>query len=110
VRRARRWFKKGTVVSIKSKVLAAAGIVTLAGTLSAVGTTAGAATRQCGPNCVEVYSAKYATPTSLGFAETVFLGNPAHQPYTPIILQHLMGNPTDVPANELRGAAFGPVS
>ena len=43
------------------------------------------------------------------FAMTI-LGNPAHQPYTPIILQHLMGNPTNVPANELWGAAFGPVS
>jgi len=38
------------------------------------------------------------------------LGNPAHQLFTPIILQHLMGNPTNVPANELWGAAFGPVS
>ena len=43
------------------------------------------------------------------FAMTI-LGNPAHQPYTPIILQHLMGNPANVPANELWGAAFGPVS
>jgi hypothetical protein len=43
------------------------------------------------------------------FAMTI-LGNPAHQPYTPIILQHLMGNPTNVPANELWGAAFGPIS
>ena len=43
------------------------------------------------------------------FAMTI-LGNPAHQPYTPIILQHLIGNPANVPANELWGAAFGPVS
>ena len=39
------------------------------------------------------------------FAMTI-LGNPAHQPFTPIILQHLMGNPTSVPANELWGAAL----
>jgi hypothetical protein len=231
-------------MSIKSKVLTAAGVLTLAGGLSGIGTvTASAATPQCGSGCVEVYSAKYATATSLGWVETVLLGiplqgvptevrpasgsnpaedlivptghpvpvstfyaegmvsaavnahygmekavqieyapygkptglctavavtafqnealslqpcsapgttvwiidgndspataqqvpslfpivngsdtdfvhpfamtilgNPAHQLYTPIILQHLMGNPTDVPANELWGAAFGPVS
>jgi hypothetical protein len=37
---------------------------------------ASAATPQCGSACVEVYSAKFATPTSLGFVETVFLGIP----------------------------------
>jgi hypothetical protein len=231
-------------MSIKSKVLTAAGVLTLAGGLSGIGAvTASAATPQCGSGCVEVYSAKYATATSLGWVETVLLGiplqgvptevrpasgsnpaedlivptghpvpvstfyaegmvsaavnahygmekavqieyapygkptglctavavaayqnealslqpcsapgttvwiidgndspataqqvpslfpivngsdtdfvhpfamtilgNPSHQLYTPIILQHLMGNPTDVPANELWGAAFGPVS
>jgi hypothetical protein len=35
------------------------------------------------------------------------LGNPAHQPYTPIILQHLAGNPGNVPANELWATAAG---
>jgi hypothetical protein len=212
-------------MSIKSKVLAAAGAVT-------------AATPQCGSGCVEVYSAKYATATSLGWVETVFLGiplrgvptevrpasgsnpaedliiptgtpvlvsqlytegmvsaavsahyggdpavqieyapygkptglctavaitayqdeglslqpcsapgttvwiidvndspgtayfpivngsdtdfvhpfamtilgNPAHQLFTPIIMQHLIGSPTSVPANQLWGAHFGPVS
>jgi hypothetical protein len=231
-------------MSIKSKVLAAAGVLTLAGGLSGIGTVAAsAATPQCGSGCVEVYSAKYATATSLGWVETVFLGipvrgvptevrpasgsnpaedliiptghpiavstfyaegmvsaavdahygmedavqieyapygkptglctavavtayqnealslqpcsapgttvwiiagndspataqqtpslfpivngsdtdfvhpfamtilgNPAHQLYTPIILPHLTGNPNNVPANELWGSAFGPVS
>jgi hypothetical protein len=231
-------------MSIKSKVLAAAGVLTLAGALSGVGTLpASAATPGCGSGCVEVYSAKYATATSLGWVETVFLGipvqgvptevrpasgsnpaedlivptgapvtvstfyaegmvsaavdahyggepavqieyapygeptglctavavtayqdeglslqpcsapgttvwiidvndspvtasqtpshfpivngsdtdfihpfamailgNPAHQPFTPIIMQHLTGNPGSVPANQLWGAAFGPVS
>jgi hypothetical protein len=231
-------------MSVKSKVLTAAGVLTLCGGLSGVGTlSASAATPQCGSGCVEVYSAQYATATSLGWVETVFLGipalgvptevrpasgsnpaedlivptgglvkvstfyaegmvsaavnehygnedavqieyapygdatglctavavtayqnealslqpcsapgttvwiidvndspatasqtpshfpiingsdtdfvhpfamtilgNPAHQPYTPIILQHLAGNPTNVSANELWGAAFGPVS
>jgi hypothetical protein len=34
------------------------------------------------------------------FAMTI-LGNPAHQPVTPIIVQHLAGNPDHVPANQL---------
>jgi hypothetical protein len=64
-------------MSIKSKVLAPAAVLTLAGGLCTMGTVAAsAATPQCGPNCVEVYSAKYATPASLGFVETVFLGIP----------------------------------
>jgi hypothetical protein len=231
-------------MSIKSKVLVAAAVLTLAGGLNIVRTvTASAATPRCGSGCVEVYSAKYATATSLGWVETVFLGipvqgvptevrpasgsnpaedliiptggpvlvstfyaegmvsaavdahygsepavqieyapygkptgqctavavtayqdeglslqpcsapgttvwiidvndspatasqtpshfpivngsdtdfihpfamtilgNPAHQPFTPIIMQHLTGNPGNVPANQLWGAAFGPVS
>ncbi len=66
-------------MSIKSKVLAAAGVLTLAGGLSTVGTVAAsAATPQCSAvhTCVEVYSMKFATPTSLGFVETIFLGIP----------------------------------
>jgi len=228
-------------MSIKSKVLTAAGVLTLACGVSGIGTVAAsAATLQCGGGCIEVYSAKYATTTSLGWVETVLLGiplqgvptevrpasgsnpaedlivpagktlpvstfyaegmvsaavnahymnepavqieyapygkptglctavavtayqdeplslqpcstpgvtvwiidvndspatyppyfpivngsdtdfvhpfamtilgNPAHQPYTPIIMQHLTGNPTSVPANQLWGSAFGPVS
>jgi hypothetical protein len=92
-------------MSTKSKVLAAAGILTLAGGLSTAGTVAAsAATPQCGQNCVEVYSMKYATPTSLGFVETVFLGIP------------LRGVPTEVrpasssnPAEDLIIPTGGPV-
>jgi hypothetical protein len=40
------------------------------------------------------------------FVMTV-LGNPAHQLFTPIILQHLIGNPGNVPANELWTTAAG---
>ncbi len=128
---------------------------------------ASAATPQCGQDRVEVYSMKYATPVSLGFVETVFLGipvrgvptivhqasssdpaedliiplsgtvsqlyaqgmvsaavnehyggehaaqiesilgNPAHQLFTPIIMQHLTGNPGSVPASQPWGAHFG---
>jgi hypothetical protein len=35
------------------------------------------------------------------------LGNPAHQLVTPIILQHLTGNPGHVPANQLWATATG---
>lgn len=35
------------------------------------------------------------------------LGNPAHRRFTPIIKQHLTGNPGSVPANQLWGAHFG---
>ena len=35
------------------------------------------------------------------------LGNPAHQLFTPIILQHLTGNPGNVPANQLWSTAAG---
>ncbi|MFY9931133.1 MAG: hypothetical protein WAK82_24350 [Streptosporangiaceae bacterium] len=35
------------------------------------------------------------------------LGNPAHQLFTPIILQHLIGNPGNVPARELWATAAG---
>ena len=90
---------------IKSKVLAAAAVLTLAGGLSIVGTAAAsAATARCGNACVEVYSMKYATPTSLGFVETVFLGIP------------LRGVPTEVrpasssnPAEDLIVPLGGPV-
>jgi hypothetical protein len=64
-------------MSIKTKVLAAAAVLTLACGLSTVGTVAAsAATPQCSSGCLEVYSMKYATPTSLGFVETVLLGIP----------------------------------
>jgi hypothetical protein len=65
-------------MSVKSKVLTAtAAVLALAGLSTAGAVAASAATPQCGPSCVEVYSMKYATPTSLGFVETVFLGIPA---------------------------------
>lgn len=62
---------------IKPKLVAAAAVLTLAGGLSTLAAApASAATPQCGASCIEVYSAKYATPTSLGFVETVLLGIP----------------------------------
>jgi hypothetical protein len=62
-------------MSIKSKVLAAVATLTLAGGLSTVGTPpASAATPLCGPHCVQIFSAKFGTPTNPGFVETVFRG------------------------------------
>jgi hypothetical protein len=82
-------------MSINSKVLAAAAVLTLAGGLSTAGTlSASAATPQCGNACVEVYSAKFATPTSLGFVETVFLGIPLRGVPT-IVRQASSSNPAE---------------
>ena len=64
--------KKGIIMSIKSKMLAAAAVVTLASGLSAVGTVAAhAATPQCGSGCITPRSAAYP-----GFVETVLFGLP----------------------------------
>jgi hypothetical protein len=64
--------KKGTIMSIKSKMLAAAAVLTLAGGLSAAGTTAAsAATPQCGSKCLTPRTAAYP-----GFVETALFGIP----------------------------------
>jgi hypothetical protein len=82
-------------MSIKTKVLAAAAVLTLAGGLSTAGTVAAsAATTQCGDNCLEVYSMKYATPTDLGFVETVLLGIPLRGVPT-IVQQASSSNPAE---------------
>jgi hypothetical protein len=62
-------------MSITSKVLAAAATLAVAGGLSTVGTLpAGAATPQCGPHCIQIFSAKFGTNANPGFVETVFQG------------------------------------
>jgi hypothetical protein len=82
-------------MSIKTKVLAATVVLTLAGALSAIGTVAAsAATPQCGSGCLEVYSMKYATPTSLGFVETVLLGIPVRGVPT-IVSKSSSSNPAE---------------
>lgn len=65
-------------MSIKTKVLAAAATLTVAGGLSTAGTLpAGAATPQCGQACIQIFSAKFGTYANPGFIESVFLGIPA---------------------------------
>lgn len=92
-------------MSIKSKVFACAASLTLAGALcTATMPSAGAATPQCGPHCIQVFSAEFGTPASPNFVESVFLGIP------------LVGVPTILrapsssdPAGDMIVAAFGPV-
>jgi hypothetical protein len=60
---------------MRSKVLAAAGVLTLVGGVSAVGElSASATTPQCGSHCVEVYSAEFGTAANPGLVETVYGG------------------------------------
>jgi hypothetical protein len=62
-------------MSITSKVLAAAATLTVAGGLSTAGTLpATAATTQCGPHCIQVFSRVFGTPAQPNFVETVFQG------------------------------------
>ena len=79
-------------MSIKRKMLAAAATLTVAGGLSTVGTLpATAETPQCGPHCIQVFSAKFGTSASPNFVETVFQGVAA------------VGQPTIVaPSQQLR--------
>jgi hypothetical protein len=62
-------------MSTRCKVLAAAATLTVAGGLSTVGTLpATAATPQCGPHCIQIFSAKFGTNANPNFVETVFQG------------------------------------
>jgi hypothetical protein len=62
-------------MSIKSKVLAAAVMLTMVSGLCTLGTLpAGAATPQCGPHCVQIFSAKFGTPEHPRLVESVFHG------------------------------------
>jgi hypothetical protein len=94
-------------MSIKSKMLAAAALLTLAGGLSAAGTVAAsAATPQCGSNCLTPKSAAYA-----GFVETVLLCVPLRG--VPTIVSPAVGwNPGEdfiVPAGgPMPGNRFSP--
>jgi len=61
-------------MSLKTKVLAAAAALTVAGGLSAAATLpAGASTTQCGSACVQIFSKMFGP----GFVESVFQGIPA---------------------------------
>jgi hypothetical protein len=62
-------------MSIKRNALAAVATLTVACGLGTVGTSSvSAATPQCAPHCVQIFSAKFGTPANPGFVETVFRG------------------------------------
>jgi hypothetical protein len=62
-------------MSIKTKVLAAAAALTVAGGLSTAATLpASASTTQCGSACIYIFSKLYGTYTNPGFTESVFQG------------------------------------
>jgi hypothetical protein len=62
-------------MSIKRKVLAVAAMLIMVGGVSTVETrSASAATPQCGPNCIQIFSAKFGTNANPNFVETVFQG------------------------------------
>ena len=64
-------------MSIQNKLFATAATVVLFMAASAVASPpAGAATPQCGPHCIQVFSAKFGTPDSPTFVESVFRGLP----------------------------------
>ena len=74
---------KGSTVSIKSKVFAAAAALTLLGGVSAAGAlSASGATPSCGPNCVDLFNRDFGTHGQPGFVLDVFqqgqrVGQPA---------------------------------
>ena len=58
-------------MSFKSNLLGAAATFTIVGGLSAVGTvSSSAATPQCGPHCIEVFSPRFGTADQPKFVET----------------------------------------
>jgi hypothetical protein len=64
-------------MSVKSNLLGAAATLTIVGGLTAVGTLpANAATPQCGPHCIEVFSPRFGTADQPNFVETARGGLP----------------------------------
>ena len=58
-------------MSIKNNLLGAAATLTIAGGLTTIGTlSASAATPQCGPHCIEVFSPRFGTADQPNFVET----------------------------------------
>ena len=78
-------------MSLKSKLVAAAVAVTLVGgVITARAPSAKAATPQCGPHCVGVFSRAFGTPDSPNFIETVYHG--VAKVGQPTILQRANGS------------------
>ena len=93
-------------MSIKTKTLAAAAALTVAGGLSMAGTlSASAATPKCGKACTQIFSKAFGTPASPGFVESVFRGLPFRG--VPTILQRTSRSN---PAGDMIIPASGTVS
>src|ERR1700723_201038 len=93
--------KKGTIMFIKSKMPAAAVVLTLAGGLSAAGTVAAsAATPQCASKCLTPRSAAYP-----GFVEAALFGIPLRG--VPTIVSPASGQN---PAEDFTVPTAGPVN
>jgi|tagenome__1003787_1003787.scaffolds.fasta_scaffold19933417_1 hypothetical protein len=93
-------------MSMKRRLLIAAvtfGVVFGAGAVASL--PAAAATPQCGPHCVQVFSAEFGTATSPNFVESVFLGLPVAG--VPTILRRPSSSN---PAGDMIIHAAGPVS
>jgi hypothetical protein len=95
---------RSTPVPSRRRVLAAAATVAVAGAVSAVAPPAHAATAECGPGCISVFSSALGTYADVGFVEAVLDGGAA-RPGQPVGLAPVSG--TD-PAEDFRpGTATG---
>jgi hypothetical protein len=93
-------------MSINSKMLACAATLTLAACLSTAETLpAGAATAECGPHCIQIFSAELGTPASPNFVESVYGGLAVAG--VPTILR---APSSSDPAGDMIVSAAGPVS
>ena len=95
--------RSATALKTKLTIGAVAGLLCTAGALTAA--PAGAATSQCGPRCIQVFSAKYGTASDPRFVETVAGGTAAVG--TPAILA--APSSTNA-AGDIIVSAAGPVS
>ena len=92
------------VLSTRRTVLAAAATLTMAGAVSTATPPANAATAECGPGCISVFSSELGTYTDVNFVEAVLDGGAARVGQ-PVGLKEVSG--TD-PAEDFRpGAATG---
>jgi hypothetical protein len=92
------------VLSTRRKVVAAAATLTMAGAVGAATSPANAATAECGPGCISVFSSELGTYADVNAVEAV-LGGGAAQLGQPVGLKQVSG--TD-PAEDFRpGGATG---
>src|SRR3954471_5303567 len=97
------WTRTGMSTKNKLTLGAMGGVLCAAGALAAV--PANAATPGCAPHCIQVFSARYGTPTDPRFVETVYRGTAAVG--TPAILAP--PSTTD-PAGDIIVSAAGTVT